>query len=257
TGPRLSQLYPPCATPSSNFSLDYRRSDARIVENGFAASSGVNKSAKVVLALAGRLAQRGGGMRQILDVDARQRGGEGVPGSSQRRHHHLAEQRGAGRRAGHVVGRAGGAKNIVRRDAALLAGELVAAARPARALEDAVHVALIHALAVGFAWSRSASVKMVLLRSRSADRKRTRAKEHGDWPRLPARPKGGNDGGRISRHRPDGQGHGGEPAEGRTPRACMGQVIRTVVRAETGRRRHCYDRGRRFSGRRGHFDAAE
>src|SRR5262249_38224972 len=49
TGPRLSQLYPPCATPSSNFSLDYRRSDARIVENGFAASSGVNKSAKVVL----------------------------------------------------------------------------------------------------------------------------------------------------------------------------------------------------------------
>src|SRR6516162_1052193 len=49
TGPRLSQLCPPCATPSSNFSLDYRRSDARIVENGFAASSGVNKSAKVVL----------------------------------------------------------------------------------------------------------------------------------------------------------------------------------------------------------------
>jgi hypothetical protein len=31
-------------------SLDYRRSDARIVENGFAASSGgVSKSAKVVL----------------------------------------------------------------------------------------------------------------------------------------------------------------------------------------------------------------
>src|SRR5262245_46280852 len=49
TGPRLSQLYPPCATPSSNVSIDYRRSDARIVENGFAASSGVNKSAKVVL----------------------------------------------------------------------------------------------------------------------------------------------------------------------------------------------------------------
>src|SRR5262249_13742507 len=55
---------------------------------------------------------------------------------------------------------------------------------------------------------RSASVKMVLLRSRSADRKRTRAKGHDDWPRLPVRPKGGNDGGRISRHRPDGQGHG-------------------------------------------------
>src|SRR5260370_33970888 len=49
TGPRLSQLCPPCATPSSNSSLDYRRSDARIVKNGFAASSGVSKSAKVVL----------------------------------------------------------------------------------------------------------------------------------------------------------------------------------------------------------------
>src|SRR6266404_4096665 len=48
---RLSQLCPPCATPSSNSSLDYRRSDARIVKNGFAASSGVSKSAKVVLAL--------------------------------------------------------------------------------------------------------------------------------------------------------------------------------------------------------------
>src|SRR6516225_6677941 len=57
TGPRLSQLYPPCATPSSNFSLDYRRSDARIVENGFAASSGVNKSAKVVLVKIGGDAQ--------------------------------------------------------------------------------------------------------------------------------------------------------------------------------------------------------
>src|SRR6266536_2582796 len=49
TGPRLSQLCQPCATPSSNSSLDYRRSDARIVKNGFAASSSVNKSAKVVL----------------------------------------------------------------------------------------------------------------------------------------------------------------------------------------------------------------
>src|SRR5262249_10549599 len=73
----------------------------------------------------------------------------------------------------------------------------------------------------------------------------------------PAQPKGGNDGGRISRHRPDGQGHGGEPAEGRTPRACMGQVIRTVERAQTGRRRHSHERGRCFSGRRGRFDAAE
>src|SRR6266404_4234597 len=48
---RLSQLCPPCATPSSNSSLDYRRSDARIVKNGFAASSGVSKSAKVVTLL--------------------------------------------------------------------------------------------------------------------------------------------------------------------------------------------------------------
>jgi hypothetical protein len=44
---RLCQL---CATPSSNSSLDYRRDDARIAENGFATSSGVNKSAKIVLA---------------------------------------------------------------------------------------------------------------------------------------------------------------------------------------------------------------
>src|SRR5262252_7717599 len=56
TDPRLSQLCPPCATPFSNFSLDYRRSDARIVENGFAASSGVSKSAKVVLAPRRRVA---------------------------------------------------------------------------------------------------------------------------------------------------------------------------------------------------------
>src|SRR5205814_10076686 len=48
---RLSQLCPPYATPSSNASLDHRRSDARIVENGFATSGGVSKSAKVVLGL--------------------------------------------------------------------------------------------------------------------------------------------------------------------------------------------------------------
>jgi hypothetical protein len=35
--------------PSSNSSLDHRRSDARAAENGFAAKSSVNKSAKVVL----------------------------------------------------------------------------------------------------------------------------------------------------------------------------------------------------------------
>src|SRR5436309_15598620 len=54
TAPLLSHLCPPCATPSSNSSLDYRRSDARIVEDGFAASSGVSKSAKVVLDLTGK-----------------------------------------------------------------------------------------------------------------------------------------------------------------------------------------------------------
>jgi SRSO17 transposase len=47
TGRRPSRLCQPCATPSSNSSLDYRRGDARIAENGFA--TGVNKSAKVVL----------------------------------------------------------------------------------------------------------------------------------------------------------------------------------------------------------------
>src|SRR4029077_4425486 len=51
TGRRLSQLCPPYATPSSNSSLDYRRGDARIVDNGFATSGGVSKSAKVVLVL--------------------------------------------------------------------------------------------------------------------------------------------------------------------------------------------------------------
>ncbi|MEJ2379249.1 MAG: hypothetical protein P8Y71_28945, partial [Pseudolabrys sp.] len=39
----------PCATPSSRYSLDYRRSDARTVENGFATNGGLSKSAKVVL----------------------------------------------------------------------------------------------------------------------------------------------------------------------------------------------------------------
>src|SRR5215813_9811182 len=48
-GRRLSQLCPPYATPSSNSSLDYRRSVARIVENEFATSGGLSKSAKVVL----------------------------------------------------------------------------------------------------------------------------------------------------------------------------------------------------------------
>src|SRR3979411_472393 len=40
TGHRPSRPCQPCATPSSNSSLDHRRSDARIAENGFATSSG-------------------------------------------------------------------------------------------------------------------------------------------------------------------------------------------------------------------------
>src|SRR5262249_9339388 len=63
-----------------------------------------------------------------------------------------------------------------------------------------------------------------LLSSRDADRKRTRAKGHDERAPTALRLKDGNNGGRISRHRPDGQGHGGEPAQGRTPGACMGQV---------------------------------
>src|SRR6476619_3909525 len=49
TGHRPSRPYQPCATPSSNSSLDHHRSDVRIAENGFATSSGVSESAKVVL----------------------------------------------------------------------------------------------------------------------------------------------------------------------------------------------------------------
>ena len=48
-GRRLSQLCPPYATPSSNSSLHNRRSDVPIVENGFATSGRVSRSAKVVL----------------------------------------------------------------------------------------------------------------------------------------------------------------------------------------------------------------
>src|ERR1700747_841123 len=53
-GPPRDRHGPPCARPSSNSSLDHRRSDARAAENGFAAKSSVNKSAKVVLACSRR-----------------------------------------------------------------------------------------------------------------------------------------------------------------------------------------------------------
>jgi hypothetical protein len=46
TSLHLNQLCPPYATPSPNSSLGYRRGDARIVENGFAASSGVSNLPK-------------------------------------------------------------------------------------------------------------------------------------------------------------------------------------------------------------------
>jgi SRSO17 transposase len=49
TGHRLNRPCQPCATPSSKSSLGYHRNDARTAENGFATSSGVSKSAKVVL----------------------------------------------------------------------------------------------------------------------------------------------------------------------------------------------------------------
>src|SRR5215831_19569639 len=49
TGRRQSRLCPLSAKPSSNSSLDHRRSDARTAENGSATLSGVSKSAKVVL----------------------------------------------------------------------------------------------------------------------------------------------------------------------------------------------------------------
>jgi len=78
TGRRLSQRCPPCARPSSNSSLDYRRSVARIVENGFATSGGLSKSAKVVLGRpdAGHCASGPGGQAAIdalsPDLDAPQ-----------------------------------------------------------------------------------------------------------------------------------------------------------------------------------------
>jgi hypothetical protein len=47
---------------------------------------------------AGRILQRGGGTRQTLDLDARQRGGEGVLGLRQGRHDYGVEQRRLGDR---------------------------------------------------------------------------------------------------------------------------------------------------------------
>ena len=48
-GPPPQPTLPAVRHAISNSSLDYRRSDARIVENGFATSGGLSESAKVVL----------------------------------------------------------------------------------------------------------------------------------------------------------------------------------------------------------------
>src|SRR5262245_2208535 len=66
---RLSQLCPPYVTPSSSSSLEYHRSDARIVENGFAAGSGMSNSAKVGLVLKRAALSRSSGRWNDDDFD--------------------------------------------------------------------------------------------------------------------------------------------------------------------------------------------
>src|SRR5205814_7579301 len=56
TGRHLNRPCQPCARPSSNSSLGYHRNNARTAENGFATSSAVSKSAKVVLDCIGKIA---------------------------------------------------------------------------------------------------------------------------------------------------------------------------------------------------------
>ena len=51
TGRHRNQPCRRCVRPSSNSSFDHHRTNARTAENGFAASSGVSKSAKIVLVL--------------------------------------------------------------------------------------------------------------------------------------------------------------------------------------------------------------
>ncbi len=51
TGRHRNQPCQRCVRPSSNSSFDHHRTNARTAENGFAASSGVSKSAKIVLVL--------------------------------------------------------------------------------------------------------------------------------------------------------------------------------------------------------------
>ena len=83
------------------------------------------------------VAQRLGLAHQFIEADFVQRRGERALCLADRRHHHVVQQGGAGGRIAGVLDGAGGAKDVVGGDAAPLAGEFVAAARPADALQDA------------------------------------------------------------------------------------------------------------------------
>ena len=83
------------------------------------------------------VAQRLGLAHQFVEADPAQRRRERPLGLADRRHHHVVQQGGAGGRIAGVLDGAGGAQDVVGGDAAPLARELVAAARPADALEDA------------------------------------------------------------------------------------------------------------------------
>jgi hypothetical protein len=76
TGRRLSQPCPPCARPSSNSSLDHRRSDVPTAENGFATRYSMNKSAKVVLASVAHQTTGGGTAAIIARVRPINRAGQ-------------------------------------------------------------------------------------------------------------------------------------------------------------------------------------
>ena len=84
------------------------------------------------LDLIGGFPQRGSGMGQILDIDARQCGREGMlQPLPTRAGDHFAEQGGVGERLSiHLFGRPGCAHDIVGGDAALLARKLVTARGP-------------------------------------------------------------------------------------------------------------------------------
>src|SRR5262245_35073902 len=66
-GHRLNRHCRPYAEPSSNSSLGYHRNDAHTAENGFAASSGMSESAKVVIASVAHQATGGGELSVLVD----------------------------------------------------------------------------------------------------------------------------------------------------------------------------------------------